>query len=86
MCVLGAIDESYEAHYNSHIYDSICLKVSVNYGQPVKVIFFVFVHKTEWVNMIYRSLNLEGHQNCTIFSKVTTILTPFFQKNLKLQT
>ena len=28
--------------------------------------------------MVLRILNLEGHQNCMIGSKVTTILTSFF--------
>ena len=28
--------------------------------------------------MVLRILSLEGHQNCTIGSKVTTILTMFF--------
>ena len=36
-----------------HFAMSICMckKVSVNYGQPVRV--FVFFHKTEWVIMIF---------------------------------
>ena len=66
------------------MYVCICLKLSVNYGQTVGD--FVFFHKTEWVNMVLRILNLEGQQNCMIGSKVTTILPPFFQKIQKLQT
>ena len=31
----------------------------------------------EWVGMFLRILNIEGHQNCTIDSKVTTILLTF---------
>ena len=75
MCVLGAINERYEALCDVHMYDNICLKVSVNYGQPVRV--FVFFHETEWVYLILRILNLKGHLNCMIGSKVTTILTQF---------
>ena len=63
-----------------HFAMSICMckKVSVNYGQPVRLLAFVFFHKTEWVIMIFMILNLEGHQNCMIASKVTTILMQFF--------
>ena len=57
------------------MYDCMCIKVSVNYGQPVTVL--VFFHKREWVNNILRILNLEGHQKCMIGSKVTAFLTPF---------
>ena len=67
------------------MYDCMCLKVSVNYGQRVKV--FVFFHKTGWVNIILMILNLEGYQKCMIGSKVTAILMPFVKKkNQKLQT
>ena len=53
----------------------MCLKLSVNYGQTVKV--FVFFHKTEWVYMILRNLNLVGQQNCMICSKITKNSTVF---------
>ena len=63
-------------------YVCLCLKLSVNYGQTVRV--FVFFHKTEWINMVLRILNLEGLQNCMIGSKVSTILPLFFLfKNFK---
>ena len=84
MCVLGAINERYEALCDVRMYVCMCLKLSVNYGQTVRV--FVFFHKTEWVYMVLRILNLEEQQNCMIGSKVTTILSPFFQKFQKLQT
>ena len=61
------------------------LNLTVRYRQPVRVV--VFFHKIECVNMILRTLNLDGHQNCMIGSKVTTILPTFFlQKFKKLQT
>ena len=63
------------------MYVCMCLKLSVNYGQTVRVV--VFFHKTEWVYMVLRILNLEEQQNCMIGSKVTAILSPFFSKNLK---
>ena len=68
MCVLGTINEQYEALYHVRMYVCMCLKLSVNYGQTVGV--FVFFHKAEWVNMVLRILNLEGQQNCMIGSKV----------------
>ena len=37
-------------------------------------ICIVFLHKIECVNMVLRILNLKGHQNCIINSKVTTFL------------
>ena len=40
-----------------------------------------FKYKIEWVNVVPRILNLEGHQNCMIGSKVKTILTMFFVHN-----
>ena len=40
--------------------------------------FFSSSHKIEWVCMVVRIINLEGHQNSMIGSKVTTILTMFF--------
>ena len=58
------MNEGYEAIYNVRMNVCICLKVSVKYGQPVRV--FVCFHKIEWVNMVLRILNLEGHQNCKI--------------------
>ena len=78
MCVLGAIIEHYEALYNVHIYVCMCLKISVNYGQPVRVV--VFFHKTKCVNIVLKILNLEGQQNCMIGSKVITIFLFFYQK------
>ena len=84
MCVLGAINERHEIHSDVRMYVSLCLKLSVNYGQTIAVL--VFFHETEWVYMILRILNLEGQQNCIFSSKVTTILQPLFKKNQKLQT
>ena len=78
MSVLGAINERYEALCDVHMYVCMCLKLSVYYGQTVGV--FVFFHKTRWVNMVLRILNIEGQQNCMIGSKVTAILLPIFQK------
>ena len=76
MCVLGAINECYEALYDVRMYVCMCLKLSVNYGQTVGVL--VFFLKTKLVIMVLGILNLEGQQNCMIGSKVTTILPPFF--------
>ncbi len=84
MCVLGAINERYEALYDIRMYVCMCLKLSVNYGQTIGV--FVYFHETEWVCIFLRILNLEGQQNCMIGLKVTAILPQFFQKILKLQT
>ena len=50
--------------------------VIVDNGQSIKV--FVFLHNVEHVCMDLWILNLEGHKNCMIDSKVTTILTTFF--------
>ena len=79
MCVLRAFNERYEALCNLHICVCMCLKVTVKYGQQIRV--FVFFDKTEWVNVVLRILNLEGQQSCIIGSKVTTILPIFFSKN-----
>ena len=76
MCVLGAINEQYEALFDVRMYVCMCLELSVNYGQTVRV--FVFFHKTEWVNMVLRILNLEEQLICMIGSKVRAILSPFF--------
>ena len=77
VCVLGAINESYEALCDVHMYVCMCLKVSVNYSQPAKVLFYF--HMTHWVNILFLwILNLEGQQNCIIGSKVTIILQMFF--------
>ena len=81
VCVLGAINERFEALCDIHMYVCMCLKVSVNFSQPVRV--FVFFHNTELVNIILRILNLEGHTNCMIASKVTTILMLFFFSSKK---
>ena len=64
MCVLRSINEHYEALCNARMYVCMCPKVSVNYSQPVRDL--VFFHKTEWVHMVLRILNLEGHQHCMI--------------------
>ena len=58
---------------------SVCLSVIkveiVDYGQTVRV--FVFFHKLELLFMVLRILNLEGHQNSLIGSKVITIYQCF---------
>ena len=59
----------------------MCLELNANYGQTVRV--FVFFHKTEWLGKVLRILNLEEKLNCMIGSKVTAILSLFFQKKLK---
>ena len=64
MCVLGAINERYEALCDVRMYVCMCLKLSVNNGQTVGV--FVFFHETEWVYNVLRILNLEGQQYCMI--------------------
>ena len=84
MCVLGAINERYEALCDVRLYVCMCLELSANYGQTVRV--FVFFHKTEWVYMVLRILNLEEQLICMIGSKVRAILSPFFSKMSKLQT
>ena len=62
------------------MYVCVCMSVIkvliVDNGQSI--MFFVFFHETEWVNMVLRILNLEWHQNCMIGSKVATIWTMFF--------
>ena len=80
MCVLGAINERYEALFDVRMYVCMCLELSVNYGQTVRV--FVFFHKTEWVGKVLRILNLEEQLNCRIGSKVTAILSCFFFKKI----
>ncbi|MGY8895058.1 MAG: hypothetical protein ACKVJD_12985 [Burkholderiales bacterium] len=75
---MGAINERYEALCDVCLYVCMSLELSANYGQTVRV--FVFFHKTEWVYMVLRILNLEEQQNCMIGSKVTAILSPFFSK------
>ena len=59
---------------------SVCLSVIkvviVDNGQSIR--FFVFLNEIDWVCMVLMILNLEGHQNCRIGSKVTSILTMFF--------
>ena len=78
MCVLGAINERYEALCDVRLYVCMCLELSANYGQTVRD--FVFFHKTEWVSKVLRILNLEEQLNCMIGSKVTAILSCFFSK------
>ena len=82
VCVLGAINECYEALCDVRMYVCMCLKGSVNYGQTVGV-FFLLLHETAWVNMVLKVLNLQGQQNYMIGSKVAPILPPFFQQNKK---
>ena len=82
MCVLGANNERYEALCDVHMYVCMCLKVSVNYGQQVKVV--VFFHKTGCVNTAFRILNPEEQKHCLIGSIVTTFLPAFFQTNKKI--
>ena len=48
-----------------------------DYGQIVRFFFF-FKYKIEWVNMVLRILNLEGHDYCMIGSNVAKSLTMFF--------
>ena len=81
MCVLRAINERYEALCDVRMYVCMCLKLSANYGQTVRV--FVFFHKTECVYKVLGILNLEEQLNCMIGSKVTAILSPFFSKKFK---
>ena len=69
MCVLGVIDEHYEALCDVRMYVSMCLKFSVNYGQTVEVLVFFFFYKTEWVFKALRILNLEGQKKCMIVQK-----------------
>ena len=83
MCVLGAINEGYESLDNVNMYVCMCLKVNVNYGQPVFFLLFFFFKscfskKTQLVYMIVRILNLEGKKNCIIGSKVTNTLPTSF--------
>ena len=42
VCGLWAINERYEALWNIRVYVCMCLKVSVNYSQPVKVFVYSF--------------------------------------------
>ena len=53
------------------------IKVAI-VDKGLSIRFFVFLHKIEYVYMVLRILNLEGHQNCMIGSKYTMILTTFF--------
>ena len=85
MCVLGAINERYEAHCDVCMNIFMCQNLVFNYGQIVGFLFVLF-HKTECVCLVLMILNLEEEQNCMISLKVTKILPPFFQKNLKFQT
>ena len=55
---------------------SVIIDVVVDKGQSIRV--FVFLHKRKWVCVVLRIPNLEGHQNCMIGSKLTTIFTTFF--------
>ena len=52
---------------------SVTKVVIVDNGQSIRCV--VFLRKIEWDKMVQRILNLEGHQNYMIGSKVTTILT-----------
>ena len=59
---------------------SVIKVVIVDYGQMVHVfiLFFFYIYKIEGVCMVLRILNLQGHQNCMLSLKVTTILMTFF--------
>ena len=76
MCVLGAINERYEALCNVRMYVCMCLKGSVNYIQTLGCFFF---NKRDRVNIVLWILNLEGPQNCMMGSKVTKVLLFFFK-------
>ena len=43
--------------------------VIVDNGHSIR--FSAFLHKIEWIGLVLIILNLEGHQNCMIGSKVT---------------
>ena len=51
---------------------SVCVSfikvVIVNNGQSIR--FFVFLYKIEWVGIVLRILNLEGHQSVDDFNDV----------------
>ena len=53
----------------------------VNNGRSIR--FFVFLHQIDWVDMVLKILNLEGLQNCMIYSKHKTFLTKFFVNDCK---
>ena len=74
MC-LGSNYKRYKALCDACMYVCMCLKLGVNYGQTLGVI--VFFHKTEWVNMVLRILNLEGQQNCMRFKNPKKIVVFF---------
>ena len=55
-------------------------KLSDKYGQLVRVFCLFSYNRVDKYD--FRVQNLEGHQNCVIGSKVTTIVTQFSpQKN-----
>ena len=58
-----------------YVFVSVIKVVIVNTGRSIR--FFVFLHKIEWLGMVLRILNLEGHHNSIIDSKVTATLTAF---------
>ena len=60
----------------SSVYVFVTKVVIFNNGQSI--IFFVVLHKIEWVCFVLRILNLEEHQNCMINAKFTTVLTTVF--------
>ena len=68
----------------------ICLKVSVNYGQPVGV--SVLFHKIEWVNMVLGILNLEKSmlsvkgQNMASVNMVKDVTKFIFQISVRKMT
>ena len=81
MCVLGAINARYGALCDVRLYVCMCLELSANYSQTVRV--FVFFHETEWLSKVLRILNLEEQLNCRIGSKVTAILSCFFSRKFE---
>ena len=48
---------------------SVTKVVIVNNGHTVRVFVFSSSHKIEWVGMVLRILNLEGHQSCMIMGE-----------------
>ena len=58
---------------------SVIKIVIVDNGKSMR--FFVFLYRVVWAPMVLRIPNLEGHQNCIIGLKITTILTMFLVHN-----
>ena len=64
-------------HVRLSAYPHVTKVVIVDNDQFIR--FFVFLYQIMWPNMVLRILNLEGHKNCTISSKITKILTMFLE-------